>query len=168
MAYVAFFQKKLDDNAVYTDLTGIFLITSLEVNKYIFVLYQYDSNTILAKLMKNRTDDEALEQYEDCYTYLEDKSFKVTLNIMEDEASKAVQRQIVKSGARFQLVEPNNHCVNDAERAIQMFRHHFIAELSPTDPKFPISLWGTLIPQAVIALNLLRTSRLNPQLSVCA
>jgi hypothetical protein len=38
----------------------------------------------------------------------------------------------------------------------------------PTEKQFPIHLWDRLIPQAVIRLNLLRQSRLNPKLSAHA
>ena len=74
----------------------------------------------------------------------------------------------MQTGANYQLVEPQNHRVNAAERAIQTFKHHFIAGLSSTNPKFPIALWDMLIPQAVLTLNLLQTSRVNPKLSVYA
>jgi hypothetical protein len=37
-----------------------------------------------------------------------------------------------------------------------------------TDPAFPLHLWDRLLPQAEITLNLLRTSRLHPQLSAAA
>jgi hypothetical protein len=40
--------------------------------------------------------------------------------------------------------------------------------LCSTDTQFPIHLWDRLIPQAVITLNLLRHSRLNPKLSAHA
>jgi hypothetical protein len=43
-----------------------------------------------------------------------------------------------------------------------------VAGLSSVDPSFPLHLWYRLLPQAEIMLNLLRTSRLHPQLSVAA
>jgi hypothetical protein len=43
-----------------------------------------------------------------------------------------------------------------------------VAGLSSVDPAFPLHLWDRLLPQAVITLNLLRTSRLHPQLSAAA
>jgi hypothetical protein len=49
-----------------------------------------------------------------------------------------------------------------------MFKNHFVAMLCSTDKKIPIHLWDRLIPQAVITLNLLRQSRLNPKLSAHA
>jgi hypothetical protein len=84
---------------------------------------------------------------------------------LDNEASRAIERAITTSGATYQLVEPYNHRVNSAERAIRTFKNHFIAGLCSTDPKFPVTMWDELVPQAVLTLNLLRTSRLNPKLS---
>jgi hypothetical protein len=55
-----------------------------------------------------------------------------------------------------------------AERPIQTFKEHFVAGLSSVDPTFPFNLWDIILPQAEITLNLLRTSRLHPQLSAAA
>ena len=41
---------------VYTDLTGNFPVTSISVHKYIMVLYHYDSNRIIFRPMKNRSN----------------------------------------------------------------------------------------------------------------
>jgi hypothetical protein len=68
----------------------------------------------------------------------------------------------------FQLVPPHCHRRNAAERAIQTFKEHFVAGLSSVDPSFPLHLWDRLLPQAEITLNLLRSSRLHPQLSAAA
>jgi hypothetical protein len=43
-----------------------------------------------------------------------------------------------------------------------------MAGLSSVDPTFPLHLWDILLPQVEITLNLLRTSRLHPQLSAAA
>jgi hypothetical protein len=51
---------------------------------------------------------------------------------------------------------------------IRTFKEHFVAGLSSVDPTFPLHLWYRLLPQAEITLNLLRTSRLHPQLSAAA
>ena len=49
-----------------------------------------------------------------------------------------------------------------------MFKNHFIAGLCSTDANFPLKLWDHLLPQALITLNLLRGSWINPQLSAWA
>jgi hypothetical protein len=67
-----------------------------------------------------------------------------------------------------QLVPPHCHRRNAAERAIRTFEEQFVAGISSVDPSFPLHLWDRLLPQAEITLNLLRTSRLHPQLSAAA
>ena len=70
-----------------------------------------------------------------------------------------------KKNVDYRLVPPWNHRQNAAERAIQTFKNHFIAGLCSTHREFLMHLWGRLLPQAVITLNLLRASRWNPKLS---
>jgi hypothetical protein len=65
----------------------------------------------------------------------------------------------------FQLVPPYSHRRNSAERAIRSFKDHLIAGLCSTYKSFPMHLWDRILPQAVMTLNMLRTSRLNPKLS---
>jgi hypothetical protein len=43
-----------------------------------------------------------------------------------------------------------------------------ISKLATVDPDFPVHLWDRLLPQAEITLNLVRGSRLHPQLSTAA
>jgi hypothetical protein len=68
----------------------------------------------------------------------------------------------------YLLVPPPYHRRNTAERAIVTFKEHFVAGLSSVDPDFPMHLWDRLPSQAEITLNLLRISRLHPQLSTAA
>ena len=42
-----------NDSVVYTDLIRKFPVTFIEGNKYIILLYHYDSNTIIIKSLKN-------------------------------------------------------------------------------------------------------------------
>jgi len=58
-------------------------------------------------------------------------------------------------------VEPHDHRVNAAERAIQTFKYHFIAGLAIVDIDFPIQLWDEFLPQAQMTFNMKRTSRQN-------
>eukprot|EP00957_Ditylum_brightwellii_P105178 8017377-Ditylum_brightwellii.AAC.1 len=99
------------------------------------------------------------------YTNLTNRGFKPALSILDNEASSTVKRCIKATGAAMQLVEPHNHHVNAAERAVRTFKEHFIAGLCTTDKDFPIRQWDELIEQTFITLNLLRTSRANPRLS---
>ena len=68
----------------------------------------------------------------------------------------------------FQLVPPHMHRRNAYERTIHTFKNHFISGLCSTDKNFPLHLWERLLPQALLTLNLLRGSRMNPNLSAYA
>jgi hypothetical protein len=52
--YHYIYAATLETNQIYSDLTGIFPTTSLSGNKYILILYDYDSNSILSAPMKKQ------------------------------------------------------------------------------------------------------------------
>jgi hypothetical protein len=96
------------------------------------------------------------------------KGFKPKLQTLDNEASTALKTFFTVNDIAYQLVPPHCHRRNAAERAIRTFKEHFVAGLSSVDPSFPLNLWYILLPQAEITLNVLRTSRLHPQLSAAA
>ena len=125
----------------------------------IFVCYVYEANAILVRPMKSREATCHVEAYTEIYQYLEQRGFKPKLNVLDNECSKLVQNYIKSENVKIQLVEPSNHRVNAAKRAIQTFKNHFIAGLATVDKEFPLQLWCELLVQAEITLNLLRASR---------
>ena len=54
----------LMEGKIYTDQTGRFQVTSSRGNKYIMVVYNYDSNTIHVEAMKSRTGGELKVAYQ--------------------------------------------------------------------------------------------------------
>ena len=83
-----------------------------------FVYYIYEANSILVGPMKGRSDECFVTAYKEMYEELEAKGFKHTLNITDNECSKAVQTYINLLNVSWTLVEPNNQQVNAAEQAI--------------------------------------------------
>jgi hypothetical protein len=53
----------IDEGQIYTDQTGRFPVVSSKGNKYIMILYDYDSNAILAQPIKDRTAAELLRSF---------------------------------------------------------------------------------------------------------
>ncbi|KAL7523214.1 hypothetical protein ACHAXR_000076, partial [Thalassiosira sp. AJA248-18] len=135
--------------------------------QYIFVCYAYEPNAILVRPMKSRSDTCMVAAYKDIYEYLESVNQKPKLNVTDDEASKTVQNYIKSKNVDWQLVvvEPDNHRVNAAERAIQIFKNHFLAGLATFDKTFPLQLWCYLLIQAKMTLNMLQTPRCDPSKS---
>jgi hypothetical protein len=127
-------------------------------NKYIMVLYDYHSNAILAKPIKDRTAPELLKAFQFMEQELVAKCLKPKLMKLDNEASKLLKYYLYQQNIAFQLVPPYSHRRNSAERAIRSFEDHLIAGLCSTDKSFPMHLWNRILPQSVIALNMLRTS----------
>jgi hypothetical protein len=94
-------------------------------------------------------------------------SMKSSLSRVSSQNSK-LKNFFTVNDIAYQLVPPHFHRRNATERAIGTFKENFLAGLSSVDPAFPLHLWDRLLPQAEITLNLLRTSRLHPQLSAAA
>jgi hypothetical protein len=84
---------------------------------------------------------------------LTDKGYAVKLNVMDNQATKHIKKFLTENECKLQLVEPHNHRVNAAERAIQTWKDAFIAALATTDRDFPIQLWDRLTPQVMSTLS---------------
>lgn len=72
---------------------------------------------------------------------------------------------MANAGITFELVPPHQHRRNATERAIRTYENHLLAGIATCDPDYPIREWDRLLEQADLTLNILRTSRINPQLS---
>jgi hypothetical protein len=118
--------------------------------------------------MNSRSASEWVKAYENIHQELTGKGFKPKLQTLDNEASTALKNFFTANNIASQLVPPHCHRRNAAERAIRTFKEHCVSGISPVDPSSPMHLWDRLLPQAEITLNLLRTSRLHPQLSAAA
>jgi hypothetical protein len=54
----------IDEGQIYTDQKGRFPVVSSKGNKYIKILFDYDSNAILAHTIKDRTAPELLKAFQ--------------------------------------------------------------------------------------------------------
>jgi hypothetical protein len=118
--------------------------------------------------MKYRSALEWVKEYDTVHQELTVKGFKPKLQTLDNEASAALKNFFTVNDIAYQLVSPHCHRRNAAERAIRTFKEHFVTGISSVEPDFPLNLWDRLLPQAEITFNLLRTSRLHPQLSAVA
>ncbi len=128
--------------------------------------YHANGNLILQQTFKSRSNKHPIAAYNTIMTHLAARGLTVDLQILDNETSAAYKHAItVTWQAKFQLVPPDMHRRNWAERAIRTFKDHFLAILAGVDPLFPPYLWDLLLPQAELTLNLLRQSALNPRIS---
>jgi hypothetical protein len=150
---------------MYNDCTGNFPFISLDGNVCFFFMYHYKPNAIFATPIPGQDSKNILDAYTKNFKYLVSKGYTPRINIMDNQATKALKSYLTPPQFRLQLVKPGNHRVNAAKRTIQRFKNRFIGALGPTDVDFPIQLWGKLAPQVQDSINLLRRSRINPNIS---
>ena len=153
---------------MYMDLTGKFVAPSSSGNNYIMIIYNYDSNTILAIPLKNYKSESILATYKTGHTRLCAAGLQPKLQCLDNEALHALQDYLTTESVDYQLVPLHLHQCNAAERSIRTFKNHFIAGLCSVDKDFPIALWDQLILQAELTLNLLHGSQVNPKFSAWA
>ena len=97
---------------------------------------------------------------------LSTKGLTVDLQILDKKVSSKFKRAMTEHWKiKFQLVPPDIHCRNVAERAIQTLKFHFITILVGVTPGFSRYMWDNLLQQAELSLNLIHQSTLNPKLS---
>jgi hypothetical protein len=97
---------------IYSDQTGRFPVTSSRGNKYIMIVYDYDSTAILAEPIKNRSEAELLRAYSLLHEYLTDRGLKPQLQELDNECSSALRQFMRQEHVDFQLVPPYDHRQN--------------------------------------------------------
>ena len=160
--YVATTEPK---QIVYSDQTGRLPHPSSNGNNYLVVAYDYDSNSILLRPIKNRSAGQLTEAIADIHRTLARGGCKPKFHRLDNECSVELKQFFDQNHIGYQLVPPHEHRSNAAERAIRTAKNHLAAGWWSMDPNFPMHLWDRTIPQAELTLNLLRQSRINPKLS---
>ena len=152
-------------NKLFTDDTGRFPIRARSGNQYLMVAYHYLTNAILIQPFASKADAHRIRAYQTIMTKLKTRNQTVHIHILDNEASAAYRTAITANGCTYQLVPPHVHRRNAAERAIRIFKDHFLAILAGVDPSFPATRWDLLLPQAELTLNLLRSCRYDKTIS---
>ena len=72
---------------------------------------------------------------------------------------------ITKNNMGYKIAAPGDHRLNFSERANKTFKNRFVSILHGCYPWYISNHWGILIKQAVITLNMVQPSIINPKLS---
>ena len=153
-------------STLFTDDTGRFPVRSRSGNQYIMVAYHQDANAILIQPFQSKHDHHRIPAYNYIMSRLKARGLHVTRHVLDNEASTAYRNAITSTwNCSYQLVPPDMHRRNAAERAIRTFKAHFLAILAGVDPTFPATRWDVLLPQAELTVNLLRQAAIKPSIS---
>jgi hypothetical protein len=94
---------------IYTDLTGKFPHRSSRGSQYLFVMYDYDGNSIMVEPIKNRTEAELIQAYKKLFKFYAMRGMKPSMHVMDNEASKAFRDEVENNKCTYQLVPPHIH-----------------------------------------------------------
>jgi hypothetical protein len=150
---------------MYTDITGTFPVRSFKSMQYAFVVFIYNLNAIIVRAMPSHTDASMVQAFTKVISILKFGGYHLTLNVMDNKCSAAVEKYIKSKAINIQLVPLHNHQANAAEHAIATFKEHSIAALTTIDMICPLQLWDEFLLQVELTLNMLRFSRQNPNKS---
>ena len=148
---------------IYNDCTGNFPFMSLDGNVCFFVMYHYETNAIFATTLPGLDSEKILATYNKNFEYLVSKRYTPKINIMDNQAMKAIKLYRTPQECKLQLVKPGNHRVNATERAIQTFKNCFNGALGTTNMDFPIQLWDKMACQVQDANNFVSRSHIHPK-----
>ena len=151
-----------ESHKIYTEQTGKFPMTSSGGNKYVLIMYVYNTNTILAELLNSRSVSHILEAYTKKVKHLKNRGYIPRVHFMDNKASSILRNYNHQKDTGYPLVLPHVYHVNSADRAIRTWKYRFIAGLAIIDTRFTTNIWCQLIPQATTTLNMLIPCRQNP------
>ena len=101
-----------------SNLAGAFPHKSSRGNLYIMILYDYDSNAILSKPIKNRQASTIRDAFLKIHDILKSRDNDPKFYIMENECSSKLKEAMKKYTIYFQLDPRHMHRRNAAEWAI--------------------------------------------------
>ena len=143
---------------ISTDQTGGFPVTSRWGNKYIMVLYDFDTNAILATTIKSRKADQLVKGYNELYDILKQAGIQPEIQRLDNKTLKDLINAIKEKGLKYQIASPGNHRILAVERQIRTLKTHMLAFLIGCHPSFPANCWDLMIPQCVLTINMVRPS----------
>jgi len=153
---------------MYADQTGLFQAVSSLGNKYVMILHHVHSNSSWAEAIRDQSGGELILARARALARMQRRGLIPKHQILDNQASAEYKAAIEASGMTCELVTPEEHRRNMAEKAIQTFKDHFVRVLSGCTLSMPIHLWCQLLPQVEQQLLLLRQSRAHPNLSAYA
>ena len=163
-------------NTMFSDQTGEFPVVSSRNNKFIMIVHHVDSNSTWVEPIKNQLEGTLIEARTTILERMRRQGIMPKHQILDNMCSArmklAMEATVLADGSTsrmtYELVPPEEHRRNIAEKAIQTFKDHFIGVLSGCAKSMPMHLWCQLLPQVERQLLLLRQSAVNPGMSAYA
>ena len=115
---------------MYTDQTGKFPHVSSQGDRYMMVLAHIDSDSIWVEPMKNRTEGGMMLSRKRALKRMHSVGIIPKRQVLDNKTIMAYRQEIMATGMTYQLVQPDDHRRNIAEKTIQTWKDHFISVCS--------------------------------------
>jgi hypothetical protein len=145
-----------------SDATGRFPVQSRTGSAYILVSVL--DNYIHLEPLQGRSSSSYATAFTKVFAFFRSKRRLFKVQRMDNEISTSVEA-LTRKHWRYRICTPHNHRTLKSERAIRTAKNHIIAMQASCDPRFPLDIWDSIIPQAELTLNHLRSYHPNTSLS---
>ncbi len=132
------------------------------------VIHNINSNSLWVEALKNNTGGELILGCARALECMGRAGIVPKHQVLGNQVSARYKKAIGSSDMNYELVPPDDHQSNMAEKAIQTFKDHVVGILSGCAPTFSLHLWCQLLPQVERQLLLLQQLQLHPNLSTYA
>ena len=132
------------------------------------ILHEIDVNSTWIESTKNKIEGEMILARRRALEQMKAQGLVTTHQVTENEISTEYRLEIKKTSMTYQIVPPDDHHCNLAEKSIQTWKVHFIGVMSRTAEIFPAHHWCQVIPQEEHQLLFLQKYNVNPKISVYA
>ena len=163
--YIFVTERPLFTGVVHGDATGEFPIRSRQGNIILLFMFAEDASYIRMELVKDREKHSLTKAFEDGFNFFAKYEQQPTFVRLNNEKSALFEAMCKKRTVGLQYVPPVQHRALKAERTIQTGKYHYISALVTADPEFPPDEWDRIKDHVEITLNLMRPSRINPNIS---
>jgi hypothetical protein len=120
------------------------------------VIHHVDSNSLWAETLKDNTGSKLILGRAWALEHMRKAGIIPKHQFLDNQASVGYKKAISNSDMTYELVPPDDHQHNMAEKAIQTLKDHFVGVLSGCAPTFLLHLWCQLLPQVEQQLLLLQ------------
>ena len=125
---------------MYTDQMVKFPHSSSQGNRYQMILHEIDGKPTWIEPMKNKTEGYMILAQRCALERMKAQGIVPTHQELDNEIFTAYRLEIKKTSMTYQLVPPDYHWRNLAEKEIQTWKDHFIGLISGTSGSLPAHL----------------------------
>jgi hypothetical protein len=112
---------------IYIDQTGKFLSATSSAATQLFVLYDFNSDSIHAVPISTRNGPDIIKAFKSIHNTIVKAGLRPQLRRLDNEVSHELQQYTSDQDITMQLVPPGIHRANAAERAIRTLKNHLIS-----------------------------------------